>query len=272
MKKSTTMERLNEIMKKRNLRAIDIVNKCQPFCKKYNIKMGKNDISQYVNGKVIPSQTKLTILAKALNTNEVWLMGYDVPEKPDLSSKDFKMVNQSLPAIIQDELDNNYTNINELSIKTNIPVDELKGIIMGNDKLPNPLTLKKIAEEMNIDVEILFIEYGYIDSTFEFDYEENKSDNGIRFLLKEKDRENLCKILYNKWSKRNKNITINDIYSNLFNESKKNHYDNKKNKTIDNNNYAYTDSLDKLFNENKNKLTESDKNIIKAVINERLKK
>ena len=31
-------------------------------------------------------QDKLTILADALNVNEVWLMGYDVPMERDLNS------------------------------------------------------------------------------------------------------------------------------------------------------------------------------------------
>ena len=40
MKKvSTTAERLNTIMKERNLKQSDILEKCKPFCDKYGIKM-----------------------------------------------------------------------------------------------------------------------------------------------------------------------------------------------------------------------------------------
>ena len=76
---SNTSERLNYLMKTLNLKQIDILNKCLPICDKYNVKMGRNHISQYVSGKVKPNQEKLSILARALNVNEAWLMGYDVP-------------------------------------------------------------------------------------------------------------------------------------------------------------------------------------------------
>lgn len=79
MKKENTSSRLKYLMNVRNLRQIDILNKCIPFCKKYNIKMNKSDISQYVSGKVEPNQNKLFILGQALDVAEAWLMGLDVP-------------------------------------------------------------------------------------------------------------------------------------------------------------------------------------------------
>ena len=66
-------------MHDRNLKQVDILKKCEPYCKKYNVKLNRNDLSQYVNGKVEPGQFKLTVLAHALNISEAWLMGYDVP-------------------------------------------------------------------------------------------------------------------------------------------------------------------------------------------------
>lgn len=77
--KSNTSERLKYLMDTFNLKQIDILNKCSPICERYGVKMGRNDISQYVSGKVTPKQDKLSILACALNVNEAWLMGYDVP-------------------------------------------------------------------------------------------------------------------------------------------------------------------------------------------------
>lgn len=77
MKRSNTSERLKEIMKKRGLRQIDILKKCEPYCEKYNVKLKKNDLSQYVSGKVKPNQDKLSILGMALGVSEIWLMGYD---------------------------------------------------------------------------------------------------------------------------------------------------------------------------------------------------
>lgn len=79
VKKENTSSRLKYIMKTRNLRQIDILNACLPFCKTYNVKMNKSDISQYVSGKVEPNQNKLFILGQALDVAEAWLMGLDVP-------------------------------------------------------------------------------------------------------------------------------------------------------------------------------------------------
>ena len=43
----------------------------------------KSAMSQYVSGKFVPKQTRIYLLAKALNVNEAWLMGYDVPMERD---------------------------------------------------------------------------------------------------------------------------------------------------------------------------------------------
>ena len=74
-----TALRLQKIMKDRNLKQVDILRLSEPYCKKYNIKLNKSDLSQFVNGKFTPGQWKLTILGLALNVSEAWLMGYDVP-------------------------------------------------------------------------------------------------------------------------------------------------------------------------------------------------
>jgi len=77
--KTTTAKRLKEIMNIRNIRQVDVIKMCQPFCERFNAKLQKSDLSQYVAGKVEPSQYKLTILGLALGVSEAWLMGYDVP-------------------------------------------------------------------------------------------------------------------------------------------------------------------------------------------------
>ena len=79
MKVETTATRLKRIMDNRNLRQVDILKMAKPFCQKYKIKLNKNDLSQYVSGKVEPGQDKLTILGLTLDVSEAWLMGYNVP-------------------------------------------------------------------------------------------------------------------------------------------------------------------------------------------------
>lgn len=84
MKKSNTSERLKLIMSKKNLRQVDILELTKPYSEKYGVRLEKNDLSQYVSGKYDPKQDKLSVLAKALNVSETWLMGYDVPSSPNI--------------------------------------------------------------------------------------------------------------------------------------------------------------------------------------------
>lgn len=79
-KVSTVSERLQYYLTKHNLKQKDIAEMCQPLCEKYNVRIGTNDISQYIRGKSNPNQKRLTILSKALNVPEVWLLGYDMPQ------------------------------------------------------------------------------------------------------------------------------------------------------------------------------------------------
>ncbi len=110
MSKITTSERLKEIMAKRNLKQVDILRACEPYCQKYNIKLGRNDLSQYISGKVQPGQDKLTILAKALNVNEVWLMGYEVPQIPEE-----QLINEY--GLLESELITLFNKLNEVGKK-----------------------------------------------------------------------------------------------------------------------------------------------------------
>lgn len=85
MKVCNTSDRLKQIMKNHGLRQVDILEAAKPFCEKHKVKLGKNDLSQYVSGKVEPGQDKLLILSLALGVSETWLMGYDVPTRSRLT-------------------------------------------------------------------------------------------------------------------------------------------------------------------------------------------
>lgn len=88
MRKENTSIRLKKIMSEKGLKQSDILNKCKPICDRYNkeydtnIQITKSDLSQWISGVYEPRQNKLTVLAEALGTNEVWLMGFDVPNVP----------------------------------------------------------------------------------------------------------------------------------------------------------------------------------------------
>ena len=79
IKRSSTSQRLKQLMEIKNLRQVDILEAVKPYSEHYGIKFSKNALSQYVSGKVEPKQDKLFILGMALNIDEAWLMGFDVP-------------------------------------------------------------------------------------------------------------------------------------------------------------------------------------------------
>ena len=66
----TTAERLAEALSARNMKAVELHEKTG---------ISKPSISQYISGKVTPKQDRIYIMAKALNVDTIWLMGYDVP-------------------------------------------------------------------------------------------------------------------------------------------------------------------------------------------------
>ena len=66
----TFQNRLQKAMNIRNMKQVDLVEKTH---------LDKTLINKYLSGVTNAKQDKLTILAKALDTNEVWLMGYDIP-------------------------------------------------------------------------------------------------------------------------------------------------------------------------------------------------
>lgn len=76
-----------ESCSKRIAKALSIRNmKQSDLCAK--TKIPKSAISQYLSGAFEPKQDRLHIIAKALDVNPVWLMGYDVPMEREKSSPD----------------------------------------------------------------------------------------------------------------------------------------------------------------------------------------
>ena len=104
MKKESTASRLKQLMSERGLRQVDILERTRAICDRYDVKMNKSDISQYVAGKVEPNQDKLFALALALNVSEGWLMGFDVPkERVTVLPKILPSAHAKTPALALDE-------------------------------------------------------------------------------------------------------------------------------------------------------------------------
>jgi len=78
-KKDTLAARLNQIMKERCLKQVDVLRLAKPYCEQYNVKLAKNYLSQYCNGKNEPGKEILNVLSLALDVNPAWLQGFDVP-------------------------------------------------------------------------------------------------------------------------------------------------------------------------------------------------
>ena len=66
----TCAVRLKKALDMRNMRATEL-------CEKTNVP--KSAISHYLKGSFVPKQDRAYILAKALNVNPAWLMGFDAP-------------------------------------------------------------------------------------------------------------------------------------------------------------------------------------------------
>lgn len=63
-------ERLRIAMNLRKMRQVDIIQATG---------INKGSLSSYLSGKYQPKQTNIYLLAKALDVNEGWLMGHNVP-------------------------------------------------------------------------------------------------------------------------------------------------------------------------------------------------
>ena len=70
MKLVELRDRLREAMDLRGFRAVDLVAATG---------IPKGTISYYLSGKSEPKSDRLHLIAKVLDINEAWLLGYDVP-------------------------------------------------------------------------------------------------------------------------------------------------------------------------------------------------
>ena len=108
-----TSMRLKQLMKERGLKQVDILNLAAPYCNQFNVKLNKSDLSQYINGKFVPGQWKLTILGLALNVSEAWLMGYDVPK--DRLSETTPLLPSTSGMLLSQEAETLFNSFNSLN-------------------------------------------------------------------------------------------------------------------------------------------------------------
>lgn len=111
--------RLKEIMKSHDYKQIDIIEKSKIYTEKSGVKLSKTFISDCVNGKVIPRQDKLSLLAKTLYVSEGWLLGYNVPKERDLSNNITNEIKLNIQDLTEIELEKVNDFIEFLKFKRN---------------------------------------------------------------------------------------------------------------------------------------------------------
>lgn len=135
MQIENTSIRLKQIMKEKQLRQVDLLEMLKPYCEKYNVKINKSDISQYLSGKVKPGQEKLSMLGMALGVTESWLMGYDTAREKEVPIDTIKLSKKE-----KDLLDN-YNKLNDIG--------KNKLYEYSNDLVDNPKYLSYSTEFLN---------------------------------------------------------------------------------------------------------------------------
>ena len=80
--KSTFQKRLQERMDELGFRQADLAERTG---------LSKSRISHYINGRYEAKQEALYLIAKALDVNEAWLMGHDVPKERNITESDISV-------------------------------------------------------------------------------------------------------------------------------------------------------------------------------------
>ncbi|HHQ6781090.1 TPA: LexA family transcriptional regulator [Staphylococcus aureus] len=80
-------DRLKQIMSERKISQSELSRRTG---------IGRNSISDYLNGKYEAKQDKVFELAKALNVNEAWLMGFDISKNRKIENNDIAPIYSKL--------------------------------------------------------------------------------------------------------------------------------------------------------------------------------
>ncbi|WP_256123555.1 helix-turn-helix transcriptional regulator, partial [Staphylococcus aureus] len=80
-------DRLKQIMSERKISQSELSRRTG---------IGRNSISDYLNGKYEAKQDKVFKLAKALNVNEAWLMGFDISKNRKIENNDITSIYNKL--------------------------------------------------------------------------------------------------------------------------------------------------------------------------------
>lgn len=91
---ATTSERLKEAMSLRKMKQVDIMR---------STGIDRGSVSHYVSGTYEPKNEAVFKIAKALDVNEMWLWGYDVPMERTAEQKQIQEDAEFHARILRDQ-------------------------------------------------------------------------------------------------------------------------------------------------------------------------
>lgn len=140
MKTSDFKSRLKQAMDVRGLKAVDLVERTG---------FTKSKISQYVNGVYLPKAEALFTLAKILDVDEGWLMGYDcqMDKKLNIETKEETTREEQLMEAVQNVLGGQALTLLNAFREMN-PEGRTKLVNYANDLLENPKNTEQKRERL----------------------------------------------------------------------------------------------------------------------------
>jgi len=148
----TTAERLKEIMDEQGLKQSDIIERAKPFMEMYSTKLTRPDMSQYCNGKIVPKQNKLFLLAAALNVSEAWLMGHDVPRTRTTETTELISSDPVMAAFLRSEKSNLSEEYIKRKIKDSFDITDLERELIIAFRRTDEMTRKNILKLLDIRI------------------------------------------------------------------------------------------------------------------------
>ena len=137
MEKAEIKDRIREAMELRELTQSELSEKA---------KIDKGQLSSYLSGKYKPRQRNIEALAKTLNVDEAWLMGFDSPMEPQLAnvSNENRFNSDDERTLILSYRKLNDKNKKKCSIYTNT--------LLTNQQMEDELIVKAAHKYANVDV------------------------------------------------------------------------------------------------------------------------
>ena len=136
----TFSERLKYAMEIRNVKQVELSKA---------IGISKTNMTYYISGKNKPREDKINLIAKELNVNPIWLLGYDVPMEQEQTVNVLAIANR-----IKDlRIYNNWTR-KELANKLGLSEKELEGYEIGYNT-PNDYIKYNMCKVFNCTMDYL---------------------------------------------------------------------------------------------------------------------